>query len=249
MHSRTFPFLAVAALLPHEAECQSLRGSRASVDRQYEAAISHDFTFLEKSSDVSRFARLGYLVPVAGGSYYQLAGVSFAYARPEVLTFVERLSSQYHSACGEPLVVTSLTRPERRQPLNASSLSVHPTGMAVDLRVSRRSKCRTWLERTLLALEKEDVIEATRERRPAHYHVAVYPEQYSSYVAGLTRRGTVQVARARASDTHSYRVNRGDSLWSIARRYGTSVETLKEMNGLSTSRIAAGQKLMVPAAN
>jgi hypothetical protein len=60
-----------------------------------------------------------------------------------VQTFVERLSSQYHNACGERLVVTSLTRPASEQPRNASDRSVHPTGMAIDLRLSTKGTCRT----------------------------------------------------------------------------------------------------------
>ena len=38
------------------------------------------------------------------------------YARPEVVLFLERLGKQYREACGEPLVVTSLTRPKSSQP-------------------------------------------------------------------------------------------------------------------------------------
>ncbi len=102
--------------------------------------------------------------------------MSFSYARPEVKTFLEQLSCAYHAACGEPLVVTSLVRPISRQPWNASPISVHPTGMAVDLRRSDRHGCRQWLESTLLALEGEGMIEATRERWPPHYHVAVFPD-------------------------------------------------------------------------
>jgi hypothetical protein len=102
--------------------------------------------------------------------------VSFPYARPEVRTFLEQLGHAYRAACGEPLVVTSLVRPITRQPWNASPISVHPTGMAIDLRRSDRRGCRQYLESTLLALEAEGMIEAIRERWPAHYHVAVFPD-------------------------------------------------------------------------
>src|SRR4030095_16258018 len=134
---------------------QSLLGSRTSLLRQNEAAREHDFTYLRTSSDVREFASRGLLVRLRGNSDYQLASgyVSFPYARPEVKVFIERLANQYRDACGERLVVTSLTRPLTRQPPNASHLSVHPTGMAADLRRSSRSSCREWLESTLLALE------------------------------------------------------------------------------------------------
>lgn len=244
------------ALASPPVHAQTLLGSLASIDRQHSVALQHDYTFLERSRDVKRFVGLGLLVPVRGGVHYELAGVSFPYARPALRTFIERLAAQYHAACGEALVVTSLTRPAVRQPRNASDLSVHPTGMAVDLRYPRNVKCRRWLEKTLLALEKSDVLDATRERTPAHYHVAVFPTQYAQYVSRL-QRGDVQLAasdasqvvntRVPSSSTESYRVNRGDTLWSIARKHGTSVDELKELNGLASSRILPGQRLRVPS--
>ena len=248
MTSRMGSVTALAACLilaVGPAHAQSLRGSEASVNRAHRQAEAHDFTFLRASSQIRRFADAGYLVRVRSNRDYMLHDVSFPYARPEVVTFVQRLGGQYRRACGERLVVTSLTRPLNRQPRNASVLSVHPTGMAVDLRRSRSSICRRWLESTLLYLEDARVIEATRERRPAHYHVAVFPRQYEAYVSGL-------LASARSSDGARigdlrYIVRSGDSLWTIARRHGTTVSELRSANGIRGSRIHAGQVLTVPA--
>lgn len=47
-------------------------------------------------------------------------------------------------------------------------------------------------------------------------------------------------------DMASYRVRKGDSLWEIARRYGTSVEDLRKLNGLHGEKIFAGTVLLVP---
>jgi LysM repeat protein len=50
-----------------------------------------------------------------------------------------------------------------------------------------------------------------------------------------------------APDHGTYIVQRGDTLFSIARRYGTNVETLQRLNGLSNPhQIKAGQVLIVP---
>lgn len=264
--------VAVLATFTVPAAAQTLRGSSSSVDLQHRIAVEHDYTFLTGTSDVNRFVDLGLLVPIKGGADYEIHAVSFPYGRPAVRTFVERLAGQYRSACGEKLVVTSLTRPTTRQPRNASDMSVHPAGMAVDLRISNRTSCRRWLESTLLSLEKTGVLEATRERNPAHYHVAVFPSQYLGYVDRLVARSATRLASTRAAEeptdspsedtaaagsapsadseaptTAAYRVSRGDTLWSIARAHGTTVAELKALNGLASSRIKAGQTLTVPA--
>ena len=44
----------------------------------------------------------------------------------------------------------------------------------------------------------------------------------------------------------SYQARKNDSLKSVARRYGTSPETLSELNGLSKNSRIAGRKLVVP---
>ena len=43
-----------------------------------------------------------------------------------------------------------------------------------------------------------------------------------------------------------YTVRNGDSLWTIARSHGTTVELIQRLNGLESSRIFAGQTLAVP---
>jgi hypothetical protein len=180
--------LVTSAALPARAAVSvELRGSPASMHRQNQVAKESEYTFLGTPDQVENFVEKGRLVRIEGDEHYAVsAGVSFPFARPEVRTFLERLGVQHHEACGERLVVTSLTRPRALQPANAHALSVHPAGMAVDLRISNRAACREWLEDALLSLEKEGVLDATRERRPPHYHIAVFPAEYAAYVARLT---------------------------------------------------------------
>lgn len=220
---------------------QSLQGSVASLDRQNRIAHQHDFTYIDTGERVRYFASQGWLVRVRPTRNFALHAVSFPYARPEVDLFINRLSGQYRRACGEQLVVTSLTRPTTRQPRNASDRSVHPTGMALDLRYSGDRNCRRWLEGVLGDLERQGVLEATRERRPVHYHIALFPKQYGAYVDRLvSRRGAATLA------TVEYTIRSGDSLWDIARDHGTTVDDLKDVNGISGSRIFVGQVIEVP---
>ena len=57
-------------------------------------------------------------------------------------------------------------------------------------------------------------------------------------------------AYQRSRETHStqmvtHEVQRGETIFSIARRYGQKVRSLMELNGLTDSRLQVGQKLMV----
>ncbi|MDB4949393.1 MAG: hypothetical protein JWM27_2042 [Gemmatimonadetes bacterium] len=154
----------------------TLRGSPASMVRQNEVAKENELTFLRTPAQVQEFVAAGKLVPLPGSADYQVAkGTGWPYARPETRNFVERLAPQYHAACGTPMVVTSATRPLDRQPKNAHKLSVHPTGMAVDLRVPKQARCLGWLETKLLAMETAGELDATHEIHPAHFHIAVFP--------------------------------------------------------------------------
>lgn len=52
---------------------------------------------------------------------------------------------------------------------------------------------------------------------------------------------------ATAAGTHTYRVKRGDTLYTIAKRFGTTVSTLQRLNRMGTStRLHAGQVLKLP---
>jgi LysM repeat protein len=96
-----------------------------------------------------------------------------------------------------------------------------------------------------VGLEDSGVLEAARERHPPHYHVVVFPRQYGDYVAAkLGRSGE----REERPSVIAYRVRPGDSLWTIARRHGTTVRTLQQTNGLRSTRIRPSQVLRVPVA-
>jgi len=231
--------VGVVATLSSAADAQGLRGSKASMDRQNQQARAHDFTFLRDGNQVRTFANSGLLVRLAGNRHYQLKAVSYPYARPEVKLFVERLSSQFYGACGEQLIVTSLTRPQSGQPRNASTRSVHPTGMALDIRRHNTPACRSWLERVLLSLEGSGVLEVSLEQRPPHYHVALFPDPYRRYVAALGNSPA-------PSSEGTYTVARKDTLWRIAQNHGTTPAAIQRANNLRNTTIYPGQKLLIP---
>lgn len=59
-----------------------------------------------------------------------------------------------------------------------------------------------------------------------------------------------QVLKLPSSDTTKdnvvYTVKKGDSLYSIAREYGTTVDALKKLNNITSNTLSIGQKLLLP---
>jgi Family of unknown function (DUF5715) len=170
------------------AGAEGLAGSPASMAHQHAVAVEEQYTFLRTPLDVQRLVSDGKLVQIASDADVVLAGVSFPYARPEVRAFLARYARDYRDSTGAALTVTSLTRPAALQPRNAHKLSVHPAGMAIDFRVPRTPVERGFMERSLLAMEKAGLLDVTRERTPAHYHVAVFAEPTLAY---LKRRDAI----------------------------------------------------------
>ncbi len=177
--------LCLCFTMSAQAQKPSLKGSKASVDRMDKDATREGFTRLETPADVDRFIRQGRLVALPGNSRYRVEGAVHPFVRPVAKLFVERFAQEIAPICD--LVVTSATRSKIEQPRNASPKSVHPTGIAVDFRIPADPSCVLQFEKTLLYLEGLKVIEATREKSPPHFHVAIFQDKYASYVKSQLR--------------------------------------------------------------
>jgi hypothetical protein len=207
------------AAMPLGIASAQLRGSESSMERQHRVAIRNDLSFMGTRSEVRQFVRRDRLVPVRSSRTLLVKDVSYAYARPQVALFLQRLAADYYAAAHEQLVVTSLVRPITEQPHNASPLSVHPAGMAVDLRIPDTWEHRRWLENHLLALERRSVLDVTLEYHPAHYHVAVFPTEYMQYAAQFSAPRVTAKKLAAVSSRPTARVRAHP----VASRAATSV--------------------------
>jgi membrane-bound lytic murein transglycosylase D len=80
-------------------------------------------------------------------------------------------------------------------------------------------------------------------------------ERYAANFAGVQKRASEQAAQERreeqrrlASSVRRHTVRNGESLWTIARRYDTTVKKVQAANRLgSRNRIRPGQRLVIPS--
>ena len=257
-------------------EPQDLHGSKQSVEKMYEFAISHHMPFYLTPVNVDDAIAKGRLVALAGDSTYELTrGVGFAYSTREAKQFVLAFAPQYLAACGVPLTLTSAARPMSNQPHNANPHSVHPTGIAVDIRRPSAGPCLTWVRGALATLEESGVVEATEEHHPVHLHVAVLvppgakvrlPNLVKTVVARQQTMPPVPVTQAAVATAavpanakvaagakdaaqvpRSYTVRQGDTMWDIANRTGVSMAELKKANAHVAPALKPGTTLVLPA--
>ena len=73
--------------------------------------------------------------------------------------------------------------------------------------------------------------------------VAIFPEGVEAE-AGL--QSLFAPTPTPTPETVIYVVQRGDTLYSIARRYGATVDAVKAANGLTSNNISPGQQLIIP---
>lgn len=253
-------------------EPQSLRGSKASVEKMYDFAQSHGYTFYLTPATLDDAIAKGRLVPLTGDENYELTrGVGFSYATVEAREFITQFAPQYLAACGAPLTVTSAARPMSRQPHNANPHSVHPTGIAVDIRRPYPGPCLTWVRGALAELESRGIVEATEEHHPVHLHIAVLrapgarftlPDLTNGVVVArqappagtpvvATANGEVSLSPAASATSDSrgrvYLVRQGDTLWDVAQKTGVSVKALADANHRSPKAVLKpGTTLLLP---
>ena len=56
----------------------------------------------------------------------------------------------------------------------------------------------------------------------------------------------LKIPAAAGNSSFEYTVRSGDTLWLLARRYGTTVDAIKSLNGLTSDRLDVGQVLLIP---
>lgn len=151
-------------------------GELSTSERQYLFAVANEFLFIENEAAYHRAIADGHLVRL------QHPGLTVAARRPYVLpataAFIYRLTDDFNESGCTGLRVNDATRLVSERPRNGSVFSVHPAGMAADLRIINLSeRCYQVLSHLLHQAEAEVRTDATREHYPPHYHIVVIPEE------------------------------------------------------------------------
>ena len=55
----------------------------------------------------------------------------------------------------------------------------------------------------------------------------------------------LKIPGSQVSNTNTYIVKSGDSLYSIAKKFNTTVDLIKKKNNLKTNNLSIGQKLII----
>lgn len=72
-------------------------------------------------------------------------------------------------------------------------------------------------------------------------------KSYNNLTSNLLSIGQVlKIPKGKTSTENIYTVKKGDSLWTIANRYNTTVEKIKVLNNLTSNLLSIGQQLKIP---
>ena len=72
-------------------------------------------------------------------------------------------------------------------------------------------------------------------------------KSYNNLSSNLLSIGQVlKIPQGKTSTENIYTVKKGDSLWTIANRYNTTVEKIKVLNNLTSNLLSIGQQLKIP---
>ena len=92
---------------------------------------------------------------------------------------------------------------------------------------------------------KANVASLKRENNLLRNELEEQKQEVARLMAGAASRQVETKEATPKEPPFSYEVKSGDSLWSIARQFQTSVATIKKLNNLDNSNIRIGQKILL----
>lgn len=147
-------------------------GEVSSSQQQLGYAQKQQLPFMATEAEYQTRISSGYFIRLE--SPFMEVHARRPYALPSTVVFVAELAREYYDeGCGL-LVVKDALRLTSERPSNGSLYSVHPAGMAVDIRTKYiPTECADWLRTYISQKEAEGKVDGTQEWKPEHLHVVV----------------------------------------------------------------------------
>lgn len=147
-------------------------GEVSSSKQQYHYALELKLPFMATESEYQAQIGSGYFIRLE--SPFMEVHAKRPYALPSTVFFVTEMAREYYVfGCGL-LVVKDALRLIGERPRNGSLNSVHPAGMAVDIRTKYiPAECADWLRSYVIQKETEGKVDGTQEWKPEHLHIVV----------------------------------------------------------------------------
>jgi uncharacterized protein YcbK (DUF882 family) len=179
----------LALVTPSSVRASSLRGSHASQKKQNKEADREKLTRIETDAQLQKFKQAGLLVQLPQNEAVQIDDrleQKWRWCRPWTAIFLRDLGKSYFAEFHESLQVNSAVRTiEYQQQLhkyngNAAGTtgdrqSSHPTGATIDIaKKELNHEQLKWMRKRLLSFEKQNVIEATEEKKQSVFHIMVF---------------------------------------------------------------------------
>ena len=151
-------------------------GCQTTSEQQLQYAFSIQLPLMTTETEYQSRINSGYFVRLEG--LFLDVRARRPYALPQTVAFLIKMSQAYSAAgCGQLIIMDAL-RLTTERPVNGSVYSVHPTGMAVDIRTKYIPiECADWLRAYVSQKEAAGEVDGTQELRPEHLHVVVVPLQ------------------------------------------------------------------------
>lgn len=154
------------------AEVSLVGGCQTSSLQQHSYALKQNLTFVTSAAEYQTLIAQGHFVRLKGPHLQVLA--KRPYALPSTVSFMQEMSAAYQATgCGQ-VVVKDAVRLMSERPPNGSWYSVHPAGMAIDIRIRYIApECADWLRMYVRQKEAAGAVDGTHELHPEHLHIVV----------------------------------------------------------------------------
>ena len=104
-------------------------------------------------------------------------------------------------------------------------------------------------ENVIYTVQKGDSLWAIAQRYGVRVDDIITANNLTSSNLSIGQKLIIPSTSTAPPTTTTYTVQKGDSLWSIAQKFGTTVSAIRNLNNLSSDTLSIGQQLKIPSSS